>query len=253
MNFCVFTALLLSFLSGNAFGATHLLLVGGGARPDSAIRRFVEWSGAESSRILIVGWASSIPGEYARSLAAEFSAGGAAQVLISERPPENALERVRFLSLLAAATGVFFTGGDQNRAMEAIETQALGAELRSRFERGVPFAGTSAGTALMARTMMTGGESPRTSSGLGLFVPAVIDMHFLKRNREPRLIAAMESSGVPFGIGVDEDGALAIEDSVRGEVLGLPHVVFYEAKEGRILRYELQDRERFDLRQWRPE
>jgi cyanophycinase len=200
-----------------------------------------------------MGWASGIPGDYARSLSAEFSARGVAQVLVSERPPENAEERGRFLSLLASATGVFFTGGDQNRAMEAIDFWNFRTELRSHFERGVPFAGTSAGTALMAQAMITGRESPRTSSGLGLFAPAVIDMHFLKRSREIRLIAAMESSGVPYGIGVDEDGALAIEDSVRAEVLGAPHVVFYEAKEGQILRYELQDREAFDLRHWRPE
>lgn len=245
--------LVLALTLSEAAASTRLLLVGGGERPESALRRFVEWSGGSKARILIIGWASTIPGEYVRSLTSELSRMGVASVLVSETSPLSPPEREAFLVLLEQATGVFFTGGDQNRAMATIESGAYRDPMRFRFEAGVPFAGTSAGTALMAQVMITGKASPRTAPGLGLFTPAVIDMHFLKRNREPRLLSAMQDARIAFGIGVDENGALAIEDSTRAEVLGVPRVVFYETREDRNLRYELQDRARFDLRKWRPE
>ncbi len=244
--------LLMLFLSVDGFASTRMLLVGGGARPESALRRFVEWSGGTGARILIIGWPSTIPGDYVRSLSMEFAELGVSKFLISETAPVSPAQRTEFLSLLDEATGVFFTGGDQNRAMAAVESLALRASLKSRFEAGVPFGGTSAGTALMAETMITGREDPRTAPGLGLLPRALIDMHFLKRNREPRLLAAMESAGVQFGIGVDEDGAVVIEDSSRAEVLGEPHVVFYESRSGQVRRFELHDRDRFDLRTWTP-
>lgn len=240
-----------ALLQMQALASTRLLLVGGGKRPEQALRRFVAWSGESASRILIIGWPSTIPGDYVRSLSAELSALGATRILVSETAPVSESGKEEFLSQLAQATGVFFTGGDQNRAMAAIEAWDLKSSLRKRFEAGIPFAGTSAGTALMAEAMITGKEYPRTAPGLGLFTPAVIDMHFLKRNREPRLIAAMADAGMHFGIGVDEDGAVAIEDSLRAEVLGTQHVMFYESIGGRTMSFELEGGDRFDLKGWR--
>jgi cyanophycinase len=229
-----------------------LLLFGGGSRPEPAIRRFVEWSGGNSSRILIIGWASSIPQEYARSLESEFFAQGASEISVSAIPPQTPEERAAFLSDLFRSTGVFFTGGNQNRAMGAIDSLGLKSVLRERFRDGVAFAGTSAGTALMAGSMITGEPGRPTAEGLGLFSSAVIDMHFLKRNREGRLLSAMQSAGIRFGIGVEEDGALAITDSETAEVLGGLPVMTYELSSERTLRFELRAGDRFDLIRWRP-
>ena len=250
MKPCRWLAPLLLILSVNAVASTRLLLVGGGARPETALHRFVDWSGGAASRILIIGWPSTIPGEYVRSLSAEFAQLGVSSILVSESPPVSESGNQEFLRQLDSATGVFFTGGDQNRAMAAIDALALKSALKSRFDAGIPFGGTSAGTALMAGSMITGRSDSRIAPGLGLFPGAVIDMHFLRRNRESRLLAAMESAHIPFGIGVDEDGAVAIEDSARAEVLGVPHVVFYELRGDRVRRFELGDRDRFDLRSW---
>ncbi len=252
MILCRWLVALFLFLPVNASASTHLLLVGGGARPESALRRFVEWSGGSASRILIIGWPSTIPGDYVWSLTSEFTALGVPAFFVSETPPESEAAKKRFISQLESATGVFFTGGDQNRAMAAVDSLGLRVEFNRRFDAGVPFGGTSAGTALMAGSMITGKAEPRIAAGLGLFPRAVIDMHFLKRNREARLLAAMDSAGLPFGIGVDEDGALAIEDSTKAEVLGGTDVVFYENRGGQIERFRLRDQDRFDLLDWTP-
>ncbi len=45
--------------------------------------------------------------------------------------------------------------------------------------------------------------------GLGIVAP-IIDTHFFQRGRVGRLVAALEKSGVPFGIGIGENRAVSI-------------------------------------------
>ena len=65
----------------------------------------------------------------------------------------------------------------------------------------------------------SGNPTAKTARGLDLLPGAVIDQHFLKRNRKPRLLAVLEKHPGLVGFGVDEGTALV----VRGrqlEVLG---------------------------------
>jgi cyanophycinase len=251
MNHFVTLLLFFFFAPLHSSASTHLLLVGGGKRPIPAMKQLSSWAGGSSARMLIIGWASTIPEDYVQSISADLSSQGVHTFLVSLSPPKTELEKEDFLSLLNQATGVFFTGGDQNRAMAAITKWDLKPELLKRFQSGIPFAGTSAGTALMAEHMMTGDENDPIEPGLGLFQKAIIDMHFLKRNREPRLLAAMNHTGHAFGIGIDEDGALAIDDSERAIVLGDPHVVFYQIKPSEeVKRDELKNEDQYNLNIW---
>jgi len=249
-----FTLVLLTlFFSHTSFAGaeTKLLLVGGGNRPSEAIKAFSHWAGDEGAQILIIGWASEIPEQYFETLSKDFEAQGVHHFLKSLAGPSNTDERAAFLSDLKKATAVFFTGGNQNRAMAVIEEMNLRNALTEKFLSGTPFAGTSAGTALMADQMITGELSSPIGHGLGLFNKAVIDMHFLVRNREPRLLAAMNAAQTPFGMGIDEDGALAIYNSSTAEVLSDRHVVFYDQETNHALvRVELKHQERFNLSTW---
>lgn len=59
------------------------------------------------------------------------------------------------------------------------------------------------------------------SEGLGLVVNAVIDQHFIVRKRLNRLISVLSDPDrkEPYGLGVDEDVAIAITDGKDAEVL----------------------------------
>jgi alkanesulfonate monooxygenase SsuD/methylene tetrahydromethanopterin reductase-like flavin-dependent oxidoreductase (luciferase family) len=100
---------------------------------------------------------------------------------------------------LRAATGVFFTGGDQLRITTAIGGTRVDSALQTLVhERGVILAGTSAGAAMMSGTMIVGGDgagvrmsSVRTGPGLEFLPGVLIDMHFAERGRLNRLLSAV--------------------------------------------------------------
>jgi len=59
-----------------------------------------------------------------------------------------------------------------------------------------------------------------TKEGLGFVLNAVLDQHFIKRQRLNRLISVLLGCGEVYGIGIDEEMAVAITDDTHCEVLG---------------------------------
>ena len=138
---------------------------------------------------------------------------------------------------LARATGVFFSGGDQARVMDALADPSLLAAVRSRHAEGVVYGGTSAGTAIMSAIMITGdgdftvidAAKVDVRPGLGLLEGAIVDQHFVKRQRENRLFGLVIAHPQERGIGIDEDTALLVEGR-EAEVVGSGPVVVVDAK-----------------------
>ncbi len=146
------------------------------------------------------------------------------------------------VAAIDAATALLFTGGDQSRITARYrpddqptpEWQAMVRLL----QRGGVIAGCSAGCAMMGQTMLLGGGSasalgiapatagtgaaaplgPRVGPGMGFLPWAITDSHFFERDRVGRLVAALEVSGVSFGIGVGEDAACEIDIDNRAAI-----------------------------------
>jgi cyanophycinase len=210
-----------------------LILVGGGDLPKEALSRFALWAGGQEARILVINWATADPEGAFQRFKSAIEPFAPAYVEAAPLRSEMLARKNFFLKQLEDASGVFFTGGDQTRIMAVLEDQDLLIALQRKFSQGVVFGGTSAGTAIMSETMITGDmdysdpENPRmgSSPGLGLLKGTVVDQHFLKRSRMDRLVDVMLYSRHFLGIGVDEDTALSIEGSRYAEVLGPGQVV----------------------------
>jgi len=209
-------------------------MVGGGPRPQEATSRFVEWAGKEKARILIICWATEAPHEAFNSLNETFRPFRPQTIEPAPPAPLTAVTKFRFLSQLHAATGVFFSGGDQARIMDVLKDESLLQALRIRYVGGMVFGGTSAGTAIMSHRMITGegdfkvidGSKVVTRVGMGLLPPRIIiDQHFIKRQRENRLFALILQGPEDFGLGVDEGTALLVKDNRIGEVVGASQVM----------------------------
>jgi cyanophycinase len=214
-----------------------LVLVGGGEVPAEARAQFIGAAGGEQARILIIPWATSDP-EGSVQAFREASAIYDPESLDAAPTRDEMLEcadfKATFLKQLENASGVWFTGGDQNRAMEIVDPEIRGA-LHAKFNSGTVFGGTSAGCALMSAVMITGEwehsdpQHPHMQSapGLGLLKGAVLDQHFIKRNREGRLLDVLKTRGESVGVGVDEDTALIVENNREAKVIGGGGVVIF--------------------------
>jgi len=254
-NFTFVLVLLLLVFS--ALGQQRLLVIGGGTRPPEAMKKFVEWSGGTKSRILAITWASGVPDESFESLKKGFLAAGAASVEHAPIRPLDPEKRARLIAQLKTATGVFFSGGDQNRIMDVLADEELLQLIKTKYNSGTPFGGTSAGAAVMSDPMMTGetdlkvldGKKVGVRKGLGLIPNVMFDQHFLVRQRHNRLFGFVMTNPKYLGVGIDEDTAVLIEDNHSLTVSGTTQVMFVYSKDTRqpFLVSFLNPSERFDL------
>ena len=135
------------------------------------------------------------------------------------------------LDVLSAAPAILFTGGNQDRLLQALfllgeESPLLQAVLESYRQDGCIIAVGGAANAL-STAMIAGGTSEEAlcfgaspdpwyrgvvlQEGLGLLHGALVDQHFAGRNRLARLLVACVEEGVRWGIGLAEDSGLAVQ------------------------------------------
>ena len=231
-------------------GSGHLLIIGGGLKPDNGevYRRFLKLAGGrESARIGVIPTASisMLSSKNTIELLHQYGlpAGSADLLEITIENAACSTSDPAMLGRISRCTGLFFTGGDQLRIGRSFlrpdgsDTPALAA-VRELLRRGGVVAGTSAGAACMSEQMISSRGSAIDSldqgvdpsphhrgisydRGLRLFHAGLIDQHFSHRGRLARLTRVLLQTGAKRGFGIDEDTAIdvsAADDTF--EVLG---------------------------------
>lgn len=236
----------------------RLVLIGGGKRPPEVLQKFAEFAGGERGKVLIVTWASGEPQASFDAFKSDLEKVSRIRIENAPVRPLNEQTKRQFLEQLKTSTGVFFTGGDQNRITDVLGDEQLRQALHEKYKAGAAFGGTSAGTAVMSAIMITGegdfsvidGARVETKNGLGLLPEVIVDQHFIKRQRQNRLISLMLKNPLLLGVGIDEDTALLVSDNRYGEVLGASQVMIFDArrKSGAMRLFLLKSGEKFDLK-----
>ncbi|AXA84780.1 cyanophycinase [Lysobacter oculi] len=202
------------------------------------LKRFVQLCGGRDARIAIIPTASRLSDTGSRyvDLFERLESGPSSIVDIQTREDG---EREDYLDMLANATGIFFTGGNQLRISTIIGGTSAAKLIRLRNAAGIPVAGTSAGASILSEHMIAFGKegsSPRAGSvrlapGLGLTNRFIIDQHFRQRDRLGRLVAALAFNPFAIGIGLDEDTAAFIGPDNTLEVEGSGALTVVDASE----------------------
>lgn len=193
---------------------------------ESILAAFVRRSGAAGARIVIIPSASMKPAERAARYTRIFTKLGAGSVrTVDAHKGVTAEDR----EAIRNATGIFVTGGDQVRLMEALRASDAVELIVDAVRDGAVYAGTSAGASALSRCMIAGSTRRKNADlvefdeGLGILPHAIVDQHFSERRRLSRLISAANAHALT-GIGIDEntaivwnhDGVVSVEGS--GEV-----------------------------------
>ena len=157
-----------------------LIIAGGGTLPDRIYDRFVELAKDDEARILIIPQASE-----------NADAGSRGKAIFENRPHQSIsildlADRDAALKAIAQATGIWITGGQQNRLMKLLrETDGVVEAIRKRHHAGIVIGGSSAGAAVMSDLMIAGDDLP-LDRGLALWPEAIVDQHFAARKRLQR-------------------------------------------------------------------
>ncbi|MCV6597904.1 MAG: cyanophycinase [Mangrovicoccus sp.] len=253
-------AVLPSRVARAANGGRKLVIIGGRLEDDNTAL-YAEMHRLSGGKILVFPTASSEPEAVGEETRAAFADHGF-EVAVAAVYGPNAVARAHdphILAQIAEYGSVFFTGGDQSEIFAALapggqDTPALQA-IRAMHDAGGLLAGSSAGAAMMSQPMILGGtsleavvhgvtEDPEQpgmlmGEGLGFFAFGIVDQHFIKRGRLARMVVALEHSGLPFGLGVDENTGLVVEGAaarVCGEygviLVHAPEIRTYSGTEG---------------------
>jgi cyanophycinase len=221
-----------------------LYIIGGGSRPDSMVKEMVKLSGADTAGyIIILPMASSIPDTAAFYGIKQFKDLGyenTYSLYFTKEQPATPKQ----LDSLRNASLIYISGGNQANFMEAVADTEAEKAIKTAYKNGSMIAGTSAGAAVMSKKMITGDERKHPeytgffptieannlilAEGLGMIDNAIIDQHFIQRQRLNRLIAVCLENPEDICIGIDESTAIHVKgDSakVRGEsqVIVLEH------------------------------
>lgn len=193
-----------------------LVLCGGGKLPELVRDKFFELAGGKSARLVVIPTASDddTVDEDAREVADIWNAREPASLAIVHTREHAQANDPAFVEPLRNATGVWITGGRQSQIAKAYSGTLVERELCAVLERGGVVGGTSAGAACQSRIMIVRGKV-HDPPGLGLIPGAIVDQHFLARERKPRLMEALAQNPGLVGLGIDEGTALV----VRGRML----------------------------------
>ena len=229
----------------------HLVIIGGAeekVRQRVILSRFVALAGGQAARVAIISTASSLGDEATDLYRQIFHQMGVTDVrglrpLLREDANDS-----RISELLADATGIFMTGGNQLRLSSVVSGTRLARAIVERHRHGAVIGGTSAGASAISSHMVafgTGGATPKQrmtqlSAGLGLLPGVVVDQHFEQRNRIGRLLALIAQSPSLLGMGVDEDTAAVVSPGGVLEVIGKGAVMLLDPSSVQTDAYEVK-------------
>lgn len=217
--------------------STRADVIAVGGAEDKENEKLILWdffrrAGAEKATITIMPAASGIPdvlGDLYRRLFTEMGAKPEQVLVLDIRNPIESRNPAA-IELIERSTGIFFTGGDQERLSEVLAQTQLMEFIRQQCMQGkAVIAGTSAGASALGQQMIArgySGESPTPAivtvkGGLGILPNILVDQHFHNRNRLARLITAVAYYPECLGLGVDENTAAIIHADDTLEVLGV--------------------------------
>ncbi|HQU46112.1 MAG TPA: cyanophycinase [Pirellulales bacterium] len=199
-----------------------LVICGGGVLPVQLRNRFLELAGGAVARVVVVTTASvyADTDKMQAKLAFWHEQKLASLTVLHTRSRQTANEPT-FAQPLREATGVWFIGGNQNWLTETYLGTLTEQEIRGVLCRSGVVGGTSAGAAIMSPVMIRR-DKPQLEVGPGFgFLPGtVVDQHFLKRNRQGRLLKVLDLYRNLVGLGIDEGTGVVVEGkhiSVVGE------------------------------------
>lgn len=194
------------------------------------LRRIVEETGGNDTRIEVVTTASMIPHEVGDNYLNAFGKVGCTDVGVMNIRNRTDTSNPDFLERIRVCDAVMFSGGNQMRLTSTFGGTTFLQTLLQRYhdESNFLVAGTSAGAMAMSNTMIYEGNATKAhlkgevkiTTGLSFMRDVIFDSHFEKRGRFGRLAQAIATNPACIGIGLGEDTGMLITDGNKMEAIG---------------------------------
>ncbi len=228
--------------------AGKLYIIGGGKRPPGMVEQLIDLSGVDQGKYIVVLPMSSEDVDTAAFWAMkQFKDLGITNITWFDFQEGGPFEQQKLDSIINAGM-VYISGGDQNRFMKIALGTPLSDAIHQAYYNGAVIAGTSAGAAVQSKKMITGNQlinpemrgyktiqpnNIEITEGLGLVTTAIIDQHFIWRERNNRLISVAIENPNELAIGIDESTAILVNGD-SATVYGVSQVIVLNASKSAI-------------------
>jgi cyanophycinase len=192
-----------------------------------------------SDRIEVVTTASTIPIEVGQNYLDAFAKLGCNNVgHLNIRDREDATKE-EAIERLKACNVLMFSGGNQLRLSSIFGGTQFLDIMHERYQNeNFIIAGTSAGAMAMSNTMIYEGNATnahlkgevKITTGLAFMPGVIIDSHFNKRGRFPRLAQAVAANPSTIGIGLGEDTGIIVRAGDELEAIGSGAVIIIDGR-----------------------
>ncbi|MGO0062766.1 cyanophycinase [Brevibacillus fluminis] len=238
-----------------------LVIIGGAQQRDNAAihEKMIELAGGKDKAMIGIFPTASGSMSSSEEMKEDFEYYGvpADHVKIIDITKDNYQDKVNnddIVAQIAETNALFFVGGDQARITKAFynpdgsNTKALDA-VWDVYNKGGMIAGTSAGAAIMSKTMIANTDSLGAllngvtyddtkpglwvTKGLGFFNGGIVDQHFSKRGRLGRLVVALVAEKQKYGFGIDENSAMVVTGNTI-EVIGASGLFIVDASKASV-------------------
>jgi cyanophycinase len=254
-----------------ALASGALVLVGGTDLPAAARERFTQLAGGADAEVVYIPTASSgiklesgfeyVPSDSGPPAAntAAFEAElatyfGVRRVRVLHTRDRGVASSDSFVAVLRSARGVWLSGGNAGRLVDAYLGTPVVRALRDLLERGGVVGGNSAGAIIQGSFIVRGRPDKPVlvargrDRGFGFLANTVVNPHLVSQKRENELVTVLDAHPELLGIGLDDDAAVLIRCD-RLEPLTKGRVAIYDdRKHGSTWYYWLDPAQRFDLR-----
>lgn len=191
---------------------------GGGPLDSRVLKAFAKLCGTPGKIVLIPTASTAADGpEYQAKLSRAWRRRGVDEVVVMHTLSAITAAEPSFAEPLLDAGCVWIGGGAQGRLIDAYVDTPVEDALHALLLRGGAVGGYSAGAAIMTRVMIRRGNPvPVEATGFGILPEVIVDQHFLKAQREPRLLHMLRRHPSTVGYGIDEGTTLVVHgDSYR--------------------------------------
>ena len=251
LKFSTLFVVMLSLLSCSFVQAQNpkgkLFIIGGGDRSDDLMKQLLDVADlSKKDYIVVLPMSSEEPDSsfiFFKTQMVRLTSNPIVMLNFNKQTAQNK----PLTDSLQKAKLIFISGGDQARFMAVAQNTPIKTAIQKAYENGSTISGTSAGAAVMSEKMITGNQKLQkeysgtfdnirydnleTTEGLGLLKTAIIDQHFLKRNRYNRLLSALVEFPDLTGIGIDEATAIIVRNN-QIEVAGESEVIVVRNPKG---------------------
>lgn len=219
-----------------------LIIIGGGAIPDTVYDLFAQKIGGKDQLIVYIPTATQdeVWIQEGGHLDKFITRGFTNLKTVHTRNKEQANEDI-FPALIDRAKGIFLGGGDQENLAKIFGGTATLQAMYSLLQRGGVIMGTSAGATIMG-SLLIGGDHRKNphipvsfGEGFSFLKQTAIDQHVLVRNRQFDLVPILERYPGTLGLALDESTAALVEgDSIK--VVGNSYMLIFDQFDWKIQR-----------------